>query len=204
MTGKRIAIYAVLITVVLILGLFWCYGRLQSQREAATTAARNLRTCRRLIQQIKHLQQQPAMASSQAIHLTDLTSQIEQVANRVHIDPEQLDRIWPEPSRRVGDSAYKEKPTDVLLENVSLKQLTGFLCDLVAEDRRLRISSLRLISPQSDDAFADTGTSPGNSGNSSAKSRVDRWSVEMTIGDLVYAPASGNDVGSSDLTAQTD
>ena len=78
-------------------------------------------------------------------------------------------RIWPEPARRVGDTAYKQKPTQVILHKLTLQQLIRFLHTLTGPDTGLHVASLRLTTPRGHDT-------------------TNIWNAETTITYLIYAP----------------
>ena len=78
-------------------------------------------------------------------------------------------RIGPQPPRRLADSVYLEKPTQVSVRQLTLQQLITFLHDLSDDSSNLWVPSLRIRSSQ-------VATVAG------------RWDAEMTVSYLIYSP----------------
>ena len=152
----------------LALGLLWSYGRLADGRAAAADLAR----CRELATRIEQARGRPAVAGPQELRPTDLSRRIEAAA--AGVGDAAVERIEPEPARRVGESPYKEVPTRVRLRGVTLAQAFALLHAL-GEDAPgapgLRLRSVRLSAPR--------GQESG-----------DAWGVESTLAHLVYDPAA--------------
>jgi hypothetical protein len=78
-------------------------------------------------------------------------------------------RITPQPPRRVEETVYKEKPTHVMLKDVSLQQVGQMVAALLNSDAGLAAKSIRLGAPRSDDTSA-------------------LWSAELVVTYLIYDP----------------
>ena len=78
-------------------------------------------------------------------------------------------RITPGSPQRIEDTAYKEKPTRVLLKDITLQQLVRLLHAVASGDRRLHPKSLRIAAPRRDN------TGP-------------LWTAEIELTYLIYAP----------------
>ncbi len=147
----------------------WFNGHLADSRAAARAAVDDAQQCARFVADIRSLRHQPSLAESQELQLQELTQRIETAAKRSRISLDSLVRIWPEPAKRVGDTSYKRKPTQVLFHRVTLPDLVGFLQQLSAQDAGPQVTRIRLTAPRGQEAG-------------------DQWSVEVTLTYLIYAP----------------
>ena len=166
------------LAIITLLGLLavtaaWSTQRMHERRDAALAAHEALAETRDLVGSIEHLRHQPARAAAQRIAATELTRRIEAATAEAGIDASQLDMIAPEPPRRLGDSAYQQRPTQVLLRRVDLASLSRFLTAATRDaEGELMATSLRLTAPhRGDDDDPD-----------------ERWRAEITFSDLIYAP----------------
>lgn len=170
MSRRRLA--AGIITCALVLAVAMSWSWLSASRQAAADAAADLSACRDSAARIENLRRRPVVAGSRDVQATDLSRRIEESAAAAGMPDGGLDRVDPEPSRPVSDTAYRETPTRVRLNNVSLPQLFAFLHGLAADGNPgpgLRLSALRLSAPAGEDAG-------------------DLWSAEATLSYLVYDP----------------
>lgn len=142
---------------------------LMIQKEiSAHSSYSDYKRCVAMASDIQRLGQKPALASDREKVPSETTGVIERAAKGAGIPPERLVRIVPEPSQRLGDSAYKEKPTQVLLNNLTLQQIVSFLSNVAAAEG-LNHKFIRISAPQAD-----------GSDNS--------WNVEATVTYLIYDP----------------
>lgn len=156
----------------------WSVVYCRQSVQVAEAAAQELAACQDLADKISRLRDRPAMAGVADMQLQDLARIIEEAAVNAKLDREQLVRIWPEAPRRLGDSPYLEKNTQVLVRDASLEQLVRFLVSLVSAkverertvDRELTVTSLRITAPRQNEG-------------------ANRWTVEAVFSYLIYAPA---------------
>jgi hypothetical protein len=176
MTPTRLRLYTAGVLVGLLGTALWSYGRLADARDAAAAAADNLATCRDLAGQIESLRRRPSLAGSRELKEEELTSRIDRAAAAAKFDEGSLDRIEPGPPRRLGETPYRETPTVVYLRRVTLRQLFTFLHALAGDGAStggLHVRRVDLSAPR------DAPDADG-----------DRWNVETTLAQLVYAPKS--------------
>jgi hypothetical protein len=156
----------------LVLAMLWGYRRMSDSRDAANTAAAELAECQALAGRIESLRSRPAVAGVREARSTDVSRRVEQAARDAEFADGSLERIEPEPPRRVGDTEYKEVPTQLRLRRVTLRQVFAFL-HAVGNDEAggppLRVRSVRLSAPRGEEA-------------------TDLWAVEATLVYLVYDP----------------
>ena len=168
MTTLRRQVVLTGILLILLTGIAAWSCRAMGQAKASMLAmSEDLVRCQQLAGDITHLRQQPQLAGDQEIAFNDLTRQIEEAAKKNHIPANAIVRISPEPARRVGQSAYQEKPTRIELRQVTLKQLLNVMYEVTADSPSLRIRSIRLSLPHTGD---DDQT----------------WDIEFTLSHLKY------------------
>ncbi len=168
-TSKRTPALAGILGVLLLLAAVWSYDTMVRSRAAALDAAQDLETCRQLGQRIERLRGRPSLAGSAELQQGELTQRIELAARQANIPAERLIRVWPEASRRLGETPYREKPTQVLLRNVSLQQTVTLLHTLSSSEAGLQVKSLRITAPREGE-------------------RGDLWTVEATLSYLIFSP----------------
>ena len=167
---KRQQLMLVTIVGALLLVVGWSYFYLDHRREAAHAAGEDLAACRSLAGRIAELRTRPAVAGTQELGEADLARRIERAAGVAHFSQENIERIDPEPARRVAETNYSQVPTRVRLRRVNLEQAMTFLHTLGSEaGSPLRVEQVRFSSPPGE----ETG---------------DRWTMESTLCYTVYSP----------------
>ena len=167
--NRRKATLMIVTGVLLAVVLSWCYGNMAQAHVAAQRAASDLVECRKMVAAIENRSRQPAKASEHEQLATETTGLIETAARDAGIELGSLVRISPESPRRLGDTVYKEKPTQVFLKNITLKQLVGLVHHLLASKSNLEVKALRLAAPRPDDT-------------------TDNWTAELVLTYLIYDP----------------
>ncbi len=160
----------VLITAMLVMlggAAAWSFGWMLEQRELARLDAEDLAACRQLAESIAKLRQQPAVAASEAMDVQELGTRITVASQQAGL-ADQLQGVFPQPVRRMGDSPYVQKSTTLSLRGVSLVQIATFLHHLTL-DSGLNVRDLRISSK-------DAG--PGGS----------LWDAEADVAYLIYQP----------------
>ena len=173
MRHRRQILFAVL-AVSLFIAAVWSYQSMADNRRTAFRARRGLERCQNLAAKIQTHRTRPSMASEHERLASETTGIIEHAARSAGISPASITRITPEPQRRVGDTVYKEKPTQVLFKNVTLKQIVATSHALAGGEKRLHPKSLRLSAPRDEDT--------GN-----------LWTAEMVLTYLIYDPPRAGD-----------
>ena len=166
---KRTGILIVIMTVLLLVTMLWAYGRMCDSRAVTLAAQTDLGECRNVAAKIQRYRHQPTVALQHERLSAEITGMVEAAANSAGIAADKLIRITPEPPRRLEDTVYKEKPTNVLLKDVALKQLVVLLHDLLSAEKGLNDDWLRITASRRD----DTG---------------DLWSAEFVVTHLIYDP----------------
>jgi len=153
----------------LYLTIFWSYGYMADRRAAAIVARADLEDSLRDGARIDAIRNRPALAADRERLVSETTALIERAAGAAGIPPDQLVRITPEPPQRLGDSVYKEKPTQVTLKSVSLQQLVTLTHHLVSPSQGLHAKSLRITSLGTEGAAAS-------------------WAADLVVTYLIYEP----------------
>ncbi len=153
----------------LALAALWSYQQMEARKLSAQQAQADLVDCRSLAGKIRQSRAVPCLATSKEPAASESIAQIEQAVRSAGIAPNSLDRITPEMPRRVGDTAYKEKPTQVQLRKVSLRQVAALAYNLRIADVALNTGSVRLSAPRDDDT-------------------TDLWNAELVLTYLIYDP----------------
>ena len=170
MTRRTTVLFTLL--AALLAGLaVWNCRFMTEKRRARSVALADLQRCRQIVWKIAALRRRPSMACDEERLSAETIGLTEQAAKSAGIRTDKLTRITPAPPRRLGDTVYKEKPTQVLLKNVTLEQLVGMLYSLAGGEKGLHPKSLRLTAPRADDCG-------------------ETWNAELVLTYLIYDPPS--------------
>ncbi len=182
MTSNRAPFKALFMTATvgaaLLVAIGWCYAQMTDSRSSARVAVEELADCRELAGRIAILRQRPAVAGSREIGAANLARRIEDAATGAGFSNGSVERIDPQPPRRVGETDYREVPTDVRLRHVTLEQLFSFLhalgtqgssLDDASQLSALHVRNIRISAPRGPDAG-------------------DLWTVETTLTYTLYSP----------------
>jgi len=168
MTRRMVTLLAVLAVLLAALAL-WSYEYLGSRRAMAAAARDDLAACRQLAAEVARLRQGPALACDSERIASEVNSLVETAAREAGLPARSLVRIMPAPAQRLGDTVYKEKPTQVILKRASLKQIVRLLWKLASGESPLGVKALTLRAVQPQD-------------------EADLWNADVTLTYLVYEP----------------
>ncbi len=138
------------------------------RRQAARRATEDLAACEHLAARIEALRARPAVASAEAMGVQEFGQRFAAASKAVGLTLEEVPNVIPQTARRVGNSPYLVKPTDMMLRGVTLEQVVTFLGRLTA-DSGLTVSELHLRAPHGE-----------------AVSPI--WDADVTVTYLMYAP----------------
>ena len=167
--SRRMIILSILLAILVCVAAVWAYGFMTSERAGALSAGADLRECLKMSAEIERIRRQPALAAEREQIAAETTGAIERAAKAAGIDPKQIIRITPGTPQRVGDTVYKEKPTHVLLKDVTLQQLVMLLHGVATSPQSLQTRSVRIAAPRKE----DTGGV---------------WTAEIIVSYLIYEP----------------
>jgi len=131
----------------------------------------DLSTWRNARDQIENLRQQLSRSGSSASAQDQMTKTIELAADRSSIPRAQIAHVWPESPHAMGESSLQEQPTEVLLRQVTMRQLVTFLHGVLEQDPTFHVRTIRLSKPPHDDA-------------------AESWTVEVVIAAIIDQPQS--------------
>jgi hypothetical protein len=164
--NRRRTILLTVVGTLLALGAALSYQYMVGQESAAQTAAANLAEGLRLMGQIEALSHQPMLAADRERQERETVGLVEDAAKSVGIKPK---RFAHQGARRLGDTVYKEKPMQVLLQGITLRQLVDLELAVSQADAGLNLESIRLSIPREGDAN-------------------DLWTAEVVLSYLIYDP----------------
>jgi hypothetical protein len=166
--ARRPIVLAGVLLAMLAVAAYWSVGWMSQQRRLAAQAAEDLATCRRLADDILTLSPPPAAAPATGVGVHELGQRIEDASRKANLAPVSLEGVFPQNARRLGDTPYLQKPTSLVLRNVSLSQLVTFLYHLTDQSGWI-VQDLRLRTPRGDEHGA-------------------LWDAEATLTCLMNAP----------------
>lgn len=169
---NRLMWQLIVLAALLIIIVFWSWRQMSQAQQAARHSLEDVTHCDSLSHQIRDIQRIDAIAQVLEVNPTDLSGFIESTSTQAQIKPDQLLRIWPQPSRRIAETQYKLKPIQLLLRDVDLQQLSRCLSELTNIEKaptQLKVTNLRLTAPRDDPAGL-------------------RWNADITLAYLIYSP----------------
>lgn len=160
----------------------WSVLRLDESRDAVAWEIETLHDVETFAHTIAAYRQAPKTVSERELESTLLARLIEHSAERADIPRRALDRIWPQPPRRVDDTPYQRAATQLLLRDVTMPQAASFLNSLATASTPLSIDAVRLSAPRSEASNAGGNFAGGGGGET--------WTLEATVSHLHYQPAA--------------
>ena len=159
-------------SVVLLATLTWAATGLLDAMALAKQAASDLSTCRAIAGRVVSLQSAGGAAVTEAIDQLSMQRRGEKALVSIGLPTNHLVEVASELPRSVGETAYREMPTNLVLRDVTLRQVVRFLLAMSADNSPLQARALRLSSPR--DSGGDT-----------------QWTAELTLTYFTYSPNSG-------------
>lgn len=180
---RSIAPAAFLLAALLAAG--WSASTWSAARRDAVESARDLRECQRLRDQIVAARAAPSVASERELRPADVSRALNDALRKADIEPDQLVRVAPaSPKRSTANSAYEERPTQLQLRDLTLKQIVRFIDELAGEPRS--------------DGSASLGTRSIRLSAADASAKDGDWSADVLIGYWIYAPRTTSSPRASD------
>ena len=110
---------------------------------------------------------QPNRIDDQEREVALLARLVEAAADQAALPRQSLERIWPQPPQRLGDTAYQRHATQLVVRDVTLPQAVRFLRGLATGPKPLDIDQLRLSAPR-----GSAPTAPGI---------TETWTLEASV-----------------------
>ena len=124
----------------------WGWFLLADASASATAAAQDARSARLLVERIEALRRTTAAVA--ASPQDDLRQRIARAATAAGVAQNGLEAIEEQPVSRSGDGAYQERPTRIVLRQVTLRQVVTFFHSLTAGAPAYHARELRLTAPR--------------------------------------------------------
>lgn len=174
--NKRMKVMLGVLAALLAVVALYSYSSMSEMQDAARHAREGLERSRQLAELIEQNRQRPTLAASQERLQSEITRLIESAASSAGIAS--VSRMSHSPGGRIGNTPYMEKPTQVTLKKVTLKQVVAMTHKLVGGEGGLHARSLTLTAPR--------GSASG-----------DEWDVELVVTYLIYEPQATKAPGAS-------
>lgn len=152
--------------------LVWSILELQASRRGMTEAADQVRECLQLAESIRELRPTDSADVSAKSTPGDLAKRIEAIVREPQLSGVQLVRVDPQPPKRIPDSAYSQRTTQVELRNLQLRQFVMLLDALRREGAQSQVRRIHLQSPVRE----------------TASNGPETWAIEMVLTDRVLTP----------------
>jgi hypothetical protein len=166
---RRATILTVLLVALLAVLTVVAHGHLRRQRDRAGRAAADLAACDRMARQIRAVRGGPNLAAGGEAALAEVNALVERAARDAGIRSGGLVRIMHEPAQRLGETVYKEKPTQIILGKVTLKQAVELMAGIERAARPMDVRGLRLAAARPEQP-------------------TDAWNAEVTATVVIYDP----------------
>ena len=166
--AQRLTVWLVVMLLCMTALCFWSWQQLQTQQHLAKATVNDQLKCQRLASEIQAIRD-TAQTQKPEDQINTLVQQIQQAADQASMPMSHVQRIRPATQRRMGQSAYLEKPTQLSLSNITLQKTIAFLHHLVSLQPDLQIQSMRLTEARKNPTS-------------------NLWQVEVGLATVVYAP----------------
>lgn len=175
---RQIVLIAVLVGLLLVAAV-WSLAVYRGASERLRSAQDDRRAVAALAAQIQSLRRRPTLEGAEQMGQTQLTAIVQRSASAAGFNAESvIQSVSPQPDRRIPNSPYQQRSTQLRLQGVTLEQITRFLHDLTVRNPGLRVESLQLSSPGGDEAEGPEAM----------------WNVDpLVVSFLVYAPEGGDE-----------
>ncbi|MFG0250497.1 MAG: hypothetical protein ACF8OB_16550 [Phycisphaeraceae bacterium JB051] len=173
--NQRLTLWLMLITMMLGGACFWAYQKLETQKRLATVEAKNQDKCQQIAQAIDEIRQK-AQTMEPADEMSSLVQHIQSAASQAGMPMQHVQRIRPSSARRIGQSPYVQKPTQLSLQDVTLKNAVSFLHQLSSTQADMQIKSLRMTAPRLQQGVIANATTS------------ETWNMEVGLASIAYVP----------------
>jgi hypothetical protein len=164
--------------LVIIMMLLMCYitlhgWQLMSARKAAAeSAGEDLGKCRRYAAAIRQLRKKPQIADGQEDLADNIRRIAQETAQAADIPSSSLKAVRSESPSRLGETAYKDKPTRIRLLKVTPRQAVKFVHALT-NNHGLHPKAIEMAVPD-------------------RNSTENLWTVDIVVTYLIYDPPSAD------------
>lgn len=167
---QRLALYAGVIALMLLLAAGWSVQQMLDARSEARYAAQTLADVELLAEQIRELRTRPEVAAAEGTGRQRLGQRIQYAAEQSRLSQSVVESRNTREPRRIDQTPYARVNTDVRLRTAPLADILAFLYHLT-DNPGLRVTDLHLRTPPGDPP-------------------ADHWQTRATLTHLLYAPES--------------
>ncbi|QDU70615.1 hypothetical protein [Mucisphaera calidilacus] len=164
---KQLVMLGLLVTLAAA-GALWSLSDMLARRGDARYALADLNTSRELVARIEQLRDEPSIAAAEDVGVQQLSARIEAALRTAGISTGNIEGIYPQQERPLGQLPYQVKPTSLTLRSVTLPQYVNFLYHLT-ENPGLNVRDIQLRQPSA-------------AGNNAL------WDTDTTLTYLIYTP----------------
>ncbi|MEM6979624.1 MAG: hypothetical protein AAF539_08125 [Planctomycetota bacterium] len=177
------AIPAWLTITVLIVAVFlvlvFSAGRWSRASRASQNALQDLRDVRQLTDEIKRIGDQPRIASLDIEPPDRITRRVQAAAAEADIADDSILRVDPQSVIRIGQTRYQIRPTLIVIDDVSLSEITHFAKALADEKNGMTVRDLTI-----------TSRAPVRGRTQAVNAAGERWDARLTLTQMIYSPIS--------------
>ncbi len=162
-----------LLAICLLSGNIWAISKMLASQRALTDASEELGKNQQMVANIKRLQDRPRIASLVQEETTGLQVRVQLAMAEAGIPSEKKESSIPSEASQKGTSSYKERTTEIKLNDVTMQQIILFCQHLEDPEKGLTV---RYLSMKASKAFSSAAS--------------DQWNVIITLSQLIYSVQS--------------
>jgi hypothetical protein len=166
--ASRLVVRTVLALAGLVIG-YVCWQSFLSARAEARFAIQSTEEMQSLARDIRKSRAQPQFAVTKVDSATALTDRIIRSSQIARLSKDAIRSITPQPSSRIGNTAYGNRNTEIELQSVTLEQAIRFAEQLRIDEAASTIENLRFFNPDKN-----------------------RWQVQMVLVQRFFMPGISN------------
>ncbi|MDB5325533.1 MAG: hypothetical protein JWM57_1102 [Phycisphaerales bacterium] len=169
----KLYLYGAVILAALLMAGLWIGNDFFDAKAGARQSASDLNSCQVIERRIESLNTVSRSTASGTLDQATLQWRAESALQSIGVSPSHLMQVAPEQPRTIGETAYREVSTNLILRDMTLRQTVGLLLAMANDSSPLQTRVLRLSSPH---------------GSAEVVSGDVAWTVEATVVYFIYQP----------------
>lgn len=169
-----------LMIVLLIVAVFWSWGRYRRTGEAAGVATGEAVAVKRMCDEMSALQNRPRVASLEVDSPDQIADRVRQAIVEAEIESRRLVSIDPQLPSRLPRSDYQIRATSIVLNGLTLPQTAAFMKAMTDSSQGMVFRDINLEA-------AGVGMSGNFTGDLSAE---EAWNVRLILTQMIFSPIS--------------
>lgn len=146
--SRRLTLWLVILSVLLLVTAFWTRGRMLTAQASAHDAVESLSNSHGLIAKINELKQDRLVLEDRPDREREVIGLIENSTADAGINRTSVARIEPQLPKRMADTEFAEYQVRIALRDVKLDQLLRFLHQIADDGAGLQAKTVHLRTPQ--------------------------------------------------------